>query len=236
MSLGNRIKELYENVTRYYLPKKTYTIIRIDGKAFHTYTQGLAKPFDEKLMSDMNETAIFLCQNVQGVKLAYVQSDEISLVLSDLGTEESQAWFGGNIQKMASISASIATAQFNKLRPEKIAFFDSRVFTISDPQEVINYLIYRQEDAIKNSIQMFGHAYYSHRELNNKNTKEILEMCEAKGKFWALAPLGFQQGRLIIKEQYSVPDRMNESETVLRSRWIATDAFKFMDNKNKLVF
>jgi tRNA(His) 5'-end guanylyltransferase len=151
-SLGDRMKEFYENRTRYMLPRRTFTILRIDGKAFHSYTRGLKRPFDDKLMNDMDETAKFLCKEIQGTKLAYVQSDEISLVLTDFDDLKTDAWYDGNLSKMVSVSASLATAKFNELRPGKLAFFDSRVFTIPYQAEVENYLIWRQNDASRNSV------------------------------------------------------------------------------------
>lgn len=77
------MKEFYENRTRNFLPRRTYTIIRVDGKAFHSYTRGLVRPFDEKLVNDMDETACYMCKNIQGAKFAFVQSDEISILLTD---------------------------------------------------------------------------------------------------------------------------------------------------------
>lgn len=115
-SLGDRMKDFYENRTRILLPRRTYTIIRIDGKAFHSYTKGLQRPFDYKFINDMDETAIYMCKNIQGSKFAFVQSDEISILLTDFDNQETDAWFDGNIQKMASVSASLATAKFNQLR------------------------------------------------------------------------------------------------------------------------
>jgi tRNA(His) guanylyltransferase len=118
--LGDRIKKNYEDRTRTLLPRRTYTLIRIDGKAFHTYTRGLKRPFDSDLMLDMDTTAAYLCKNIMGAKMAYVQSDEISLVLTDFDNIGSQAWFDNNVQKMASISASMATASFNALRLSRV--------------------------------------------------------------------------------------------------------------------
>jgi len=114
--LGDRIKTYYENRTRTFLPRRTYTIIRIDGKAFHTYTKGLTRPFDDGLINDMDEMACYLCKNIQGAKFAFVQSDEISILLTDFDKIGTDAWFDGNIQKMASIAASMATSKFNHLR------------------------------------------------------------------------------------------------------------------------
>ena len=106
--LGNRMKQNYEDRTRYSLPRRTYTVICIDGKAFHTLTSGFNKPFDRDLMSIMDKTAIELCSGIQGAVIGYVQSDEISIILADFATLNTCAWFDGNIQKIVSISASIA--------------------------------------------------------------------------------------------------------------------------------
>jgi tRNA(His) 5'-end guanylyltransferase len=111
--LGNRMKG-YENISRYYLTKKTPVIIRIDGKAFHTFTRGFKRPFDDVLIKAMQETAQYLCKNITGCKLAYTQSDEISLLLVDYERNESQPWFANNLQKMCSVSASMATMAFSK--------------------------------------------------------------------------------------------------------------------------
>lgn len=112
-SLGDRMKG-YENISRIYLTRRTPIIIRIDGKAFHSFTRGFAKPFDDVLIKSMQNTAKYLCENIMGCKLAYTQSDEISLLLVDYEKLETQAWFDNNLQKMVSVAASMATMAFNK--------------------------------------------------------------------------------------------------------------------------
>ena len=112
-SLGDRMKG-YENISRIYLTRRTPIIIRIDGKAFHTFTRGFARPFDDVLVKSMQNTAKYLCENIMGCKLAYTQSDEISLLLVDYEKIETQAWFDNNLQKMVSVAASMATMAFNK--------------------------------------------------------------------------------------------------------------------------
>ena len=102
--IGDRMKNNYENRTKQFLTRRMPTIIRLDGKAFHTYTKGLNKPFDEGLIEDMQETTKFLCANIQGCKLGYTQSDEITLVLTDYDNLQTDAWFDYNVQKMTSIS------------------------------------------------------------------------------------------------------------------------------------
>jgi len=225
--LSIRMKEFYENRTKMFLPRRTYTLIRIDGKAFHTYTKGLDVPFDEKLISDMDETACYLCKNIQGAEFAFVQSDEISILLTDFKTLTTDAWFDGNIQKMVSISASLATAKFNELRPNKIALFDSRVFTIPSNVEVENYFIWRQQDTVRNSISSVAQSLYSHKELNNKNVSDMQEMCFTKGVNWNDLPVKQKRGRLIVKETFMKGD----SE---RSRWISVEPVIFTKDRDVL--
>lgn len=215
--LGDRMKEYYENRTRASLPRRTYTIIRIDGKAFHTYTKGLKRPFDEALIQDMDTTTKYLCKNIQGVKLGYVQSDEISLILTDFENRGTDAWFDGNIQKIVSIAASMATAKFNQLRLTrafktagivwiaediekfKLAEFDARTYTIPSRKEALNYLIWRQQDATRNSIQSVAQSMYKHEELDGKASNDLQEMIYQKGQNWNDFPDGQKRGRMILK-------------------------------------
>jgi tRNA(His) 5'-end guanylyltransferase len=215
-SLGDRMKEFYENRTRNFLPRRTYTIIRIDGKAFHTYTKGLTRPFDEKFINNMDETACFLCKNIQGAKFAFVQSDEISILLTDFESITTDAWFDGNIQKMTSISASLATAKFNELRPNKIALFDSKVFTIPSDTEVENYFIWRQQDTVRNSVSSVAQSLFSHKKLENKNSNQMQEMCFQKGINWNDFPAKLKRGRLIIKQDY-------KKEDIIRTKWVSIE-------------
>ena len=113
-TLGDRMKNNYENITRYYLTRRMPVIIRVDGRSFHTFTKGFKKPFDDVLVKTMQDTMKYLCENVQGCVLGYTQSDEISLILTDYAELTTDAWFGNNLQKMCSVSASMATLTFNK--------------------------------------------------------------------------------------------------------------------------
>lgn len=175
-ALGDRMKSQYEHRTRYRLPRRTYTVVRIDGKNFHGYTANLSKPFDVDLQTHLVAAARHLCVVMQGACLAYVQSDEISVVACDFETTTTQAWFDGGVQKWASVSASLVTAHFNQARPGKLAAFDARVFTIPDPIEVHNYLVWRQADAVRNSISMVARAHLSHRECAGKSSNELQEL------------------------------------------------------------
>lgn len=118
--LGDRMKSQFENRTRYYLPRRTYTIVRVDGLSFHNFTREMERPFDTGLMEDMDRTGPALCTGVIGCVLGYVQSDEISLVLTDFTSQGAEAWFDGNLQKIASVSAGIATCAFNQARTPPI--------------------------------------------------------------------------------------------------------------------
>lgn len=237
-SLGNRMKEFYENRSRFFLPRRTYSVIRVDGKAFHTYTKKLERPFDEGFIEDMDLTACYLCKNIQGAKLAFVQSDEISILLTDFDKITTDAWFDGNIQKIASVSASMATANFNANRVAraidlglesflKFAEFDSRVFTIPSYTEVENYFIWRQQDTIRNSISSVAQSLYSHKELKGKNTSEMQEMCFQKGINWNDYPAKLKRGRLILKKEY----KRGES---VRNKWESTEAPEFSKDRTVL--
>ena len=205
-SLGDRMKDNYEKRTRTMLPRRTNTIIRLDGKAFHTFTKGFTRPYDSRLMDIMDHTAYALCQQIQGAKMAYVQSDEISILLTDYDNIKTEAWFNGNVQKITSISAAIATAEFNRYLAEIAPFqvgpnpalFDSRVFTIADPQEVVNYFIWRQQDWTRNSIQMLGQAHFSHKQLHGVNCNEMQEkLIREKDVNWNDYSIAIRRGRAV---------------------------------------
>lgn len=127
-SLGDRMKEFYENRVKVYLTRRTPVIIRLDGKAFHSFTKGFKKPYDEIFHNTMNETMKYLCKNIQGCKIGYTQSDEITLLLTDYDTLTTDAWFNYGMQKMCSIAASMATMAFNKyFYPEVLKWYDKTI-------------------------------------------------------------------------------------------------------------
>lgn len=200
-ALGRRMKENYEYRTRLLLPRRTYTIVRLDGRAFHTYTQGLDRPYDHPFMIDMGITARYLCEQVAGCRFAYTQSDEISLLLTDFTTPQTEAWFDGNQQKIVSVTASLATAKFNELRRGKLAGFDSRAFTIPDPVEVGNYFVWRQQDAMRNSVNMVAQTFFTHAELLGKSSGEVQEMLwSERGVNWNDYDPRFKRGTLVTPQ------------------------------------
>ena len=126
--LGKRMKEYYEQVPKYRLMRRTPVAVRCDGKAFHTFTRGFQKPFDEVLVKSMQETMKYLCENIQGCVLGYTQSDEITLILVDYKHLNSDAWFDYEVQKMCSIAASMATMAFNKAFNRNLNLWKNKTF------------------------------------------------------------------------------------------------------------
>lgn len=252
-TLGDRMKNNYENISRYYLTRRMPVIIRIDGKSFHTFTRGFKKPFDDVFVKTMQDTMKYLCENIQGCVLGYTQSDEISLVLVDYAELTTDAWFGNNLQKMCSVSASMATMAFNKFfygnmpadeensgtyykALEKGAMFDSRVFTIPK-EEVCNALIWRQQDATRNSIQSVGQANFSQKELHGKSCNNIQDMLMIqKGINWNNYATTLKRGSCCIK----VDDGLTEYDEAgnicgytQRSKWIIDNEIPiFSQNRN----
>lgn len=224
--IGTRMKTYYEEIPKTRLMRRIPVAIRIDGKAFHTFTKGFQKPFDSVLMTSMQETMKYLCENIQGCTFGYTQSDEITLVLIDYQKLTSSAWFDYEVQKICSITASMATIAFNKFfiknvnyfkithehdntineycttlinAAEKGAIFDARCFSVPK-EEVANLIYWRQLDAIRNSIQMVGQANFSHKELQNKSCKDIKNMLlEQRYLNWDRLPEDCKWGTACIK-------------------------------------
>lgn len=245
--LGMRMKEFYEEVPKTRLVRRMPVAIRIDGKAFHTFTRGFQKPFDEILVKSMQDTMKYLCENIQGCVLGYTQSDEITLILIDYQNLNSCAWFDYEVQKMCSIAASMATMAFNKFftknvnyfemtheyddtineycttlvnAAEKGAMFDARVFNIPK-EEVCNLIYWRQLDATRNSIQMVGQANFSHKELQNKSCNMIQEMLFAeKGINWNDYPTYLKRGSCCIKTTIQNPNVDIKDGVYPKSIWM----------------
>jgi len=181
-SLGTRCKT-YEKATEIYLTRRTPVIIRLDGVAFHTLTKGMNRPFDDDLIECMTKTTQSLVKNIEGCEFGYTQSDEITLLLTDYKKLETQAWFDYRKSKIESVAASMATAYFNhefmakfpERYDRKPAFFDARAFNVPR-EDVVNVVIWRQQDCTRNSIQMVGQANFSHKQLHGKSCDAIQEM------------------------------------------------------------
>jgi tRNA(His) 5'-end guanylyltransferase len=237
-SLGDRMKG-YENVFRQYLPKRMPVICRLDGRSFHNYTKGCARPIDENLVSCMNETAIYLCHNIQGTKIAYVQSDEISLLITNDETNETQPFVGNCLPKIVSLSAGMASAYFTSISDrifgkQKLAVFDSRAFVLPI-NEVNNYMIWRQNDATRNSVSSLAQSLYSHKALHGKRNAELQELIWQKGINWDKLPTTQKRGRCIVKVQVEKPAvnrKTGEVITAIRSEWIVDNEVPIF-SKNK---
>ena len=133
-SLGDRMKSNYENRSKTYLIRRQPVILRLDGKAFHTFTKGFKRPYDEVFHNVMNETMKYLCENIQGCKLGYTQSDEITLLLTDYDTLTTDAWFDYSVQKMCSIASSMATLMFNKMLAREIREMNKK-YNVQSPTD-----------------------------------------------------------------------------------------------------
>lgn len=239
--LGIRMKTFYEQTSKTKLMRRCPVAIRIDGKAFHTFTKRFQKPFDEVLIKSMQEAMKYLCENIQGCVLGYTQSDEITLVLVDYKKLTSSAWFDYEVQKICSIAASMATMAFNKFfrynvddyiyenwddqylidyiealqnAVDRGAMFDARCFNIPK-EEVTNLIYWRQLDASRNSIQMVGQANFSHKELQNKSCNDIQDMLMTqKGINWNDLPIYQKRGSCCVKKE------IENKSTGYRTEWV----------------
>jgi len=190
MTLADRIKR-YELVTHHHLTPKVPVIIRVDGKAFHTFTKHMKRPFDPNFMNAMVESAIETAKQLQGFRVGYVQSDEVTFYLTDnnkidsiIGrVVETQGWFGYDLSKLISISAAIMSAEFSSYFNET-AVFDSRAFNIPR-HDIVNTLLWRAQDWHRNSLQMYAATYFSTKELHRKKRNDIHKMLHSIGKNWS---------------------------------------------------
>ena len=241
------MKENYEARFKFKLLRRTPVIIRVDGKAFHSFTRGFNKPFDRVLSNAIDRTMKMMCENIQGCVFGYAQSDEITLVMNDYSKLTSCAWFDNEVQKMCSVSASMATSYFNRMFADEFgkfqklvfklannfngtseilkaeyyiddytkavklrdtyskklhtAMFDSRCFNIP-VEEVTNCVLWRQQDATRNSIEMVGRYYFSSSELHGKNTSNIQDMLmENHGVNWNDFPVRYKRGCACFKRE-----------------------------------
>jgi tRNA(His) 5'-end guanylyltransferase len=194
------MKQDYEDALRLTLPRRSYVVIRIDGRGFHTFTKNLERPYSRQLAGALDHAAISLCQEMIGCRFAYGQSDEYSFLLTDFEKENAPLWFDGNVQKIVSVSASLFTGYFSRaFSSDRIAAFDSRVMVISQHAEVEKYFLWRQLDASANSLNMLASAHYPHAELVGKSNTEKHEMLFAKGVNWAKQSADFKRGRVVRK-------------------------------------
>jgi tRNA(His) 5'-end guanylyltransferase len=254
-SLKDRMLD-YENVTNTYLTKRVPVLIRIDGRSFHTFTKKFNKPFDDIFITTMQNTMSYLCSNIQNCVFAYTESDEITLVLIDYQSIDTDAWFDYRVQKLCSVSASMATMAFNKFFKENVwtwtaeqnlapidyfnddkdinvlklkeiyfnaieqgAMFDARCFNIPK-EEVVNALIYRQQDCTRNSIQMLAQSEFSHKELQGKNQSQLQDMLMLeRGINWNDLDTYKKRGSCCIKEEIQDPEVDIKDGPYIITKW-----------------
>ena len=202
LAIGDRMKG-YEAPYAWTLTRRLPVILRIDGRAFHTLTRRkYGKVWSREFTEQMEFVATAVLNDIQGCNFCYCQSDEISFLITDYKTIDTDAWFGYDARKMISISASTAASNFTKLTGEVVAF-DSRVFTIP-PDDAVNYFVYRQIDATRNAIQMAGREHFSHKQLFKKSCSEIQEMLfQEKG-------INFDKYAIIRKRGFCLTPALDE--------------------------
>lgn len=240
-SLGNRMKE-YEKTNERFLTPTVPFIIRLDGVAFHTFTKKLVRPMDDILATSMQQTMISLCEDIPYCKYGYTQSDEITLVCVIDDVKNSDGFYGNRINKIMTVTAAKATKYFNMhffnnvdiYKSSRDAFknvtdlsiysnklfkaeFDSRVFNIPE-HDIINNLIWRQQDAVRNSINALGHAHLTQTQMHKKNTSEVMDMLmNEKGINWDKCSTYQKRGCAA----YKVPKKIvgKNGNTVIREKW-----------------
>ena len=241
-SLGDRMKR-YEGVSKNTLVSRMPVILRLDGCHFHTFTKGFQKPFDDVLMKSMKNTMKYLCENIQGCVFGYTQSDEITLVLVDYQNINSSPWFDNEVQKMCSVASSMAgmffarTFAYNVLmsglnEDDKLfkvynnainrgAYFDCRAFNV--PQsDVCNCVLWRQQDATRNSIQALAQANFSQKQLHGLSCDKLQDkLFVEKGINWNNLSVDKKRGSACIKQKYSFTNQ--HGEETIRTRWIVDD-------------
>lgn len=200
-SAGDLFKQ-FERTKRTYVDTSKYVMLRLDIRAGHSYLKKAPKPFDLEFIDQMGELACYLCGQIDGAKLAYSQSDEISILVYQPNTR-TQAWFGGQVQKIVSISAGLASAWLTRRRPDApIVTFDSRIAFVMDKVSWVNdYLVWRQKDAIRNSVSMAAQSHFSHASLQNLKSSELIVKLKAEADVdWELYDARARYGQLTTKQ------------------------------------
>jgi len=246
--LGDRIKK-YENAFNQAFPIRLPLIIRLDGIHFHTNVKKwkCSKPFDNRLIEAMWFTAKTLCESISGAQVAYVQSDEITILIRDDMDINSQPWFDKKINKIMSAAASKATNAFNWHFPHTdlnaMAEFDCRGFIVPE-YELNNVYLWRQQDCTRNSVQMLARAHFSHNQLNNKNNSQIQNMLMSLDTpiNWNDLDTHLKRGACIIKKNVDrqIPKRdekgkiiPGEFTEINRPAWVVdTEIPIFTQDKN----
>lgn len=217
---GDRMKG-YEMDARLKFEKDSPVLLRLDGKAFHTYTKGMERPYDLRLSNAMKETMKYLCEEIQDVRFGYTQSDEITLVLTADVSEDYHPWFDWQAQKLISVASSLCTFKFNELMYEhtgKPGIFDCRAFQVPNKAEAMNAVYWRQADGVRNSVQMLAQSLFSHRELQYKNQEDLKCMMEEnRGVKWDSSETWKKLGTGCLKRDGRW--QVNEELPVFKDNW-----------------
>jgi tRNA(His) guanylyltransferase len=213
--IGDRFKA-YEGCWDFSLPRRMPLVIRVDGRGFHGLK--LKKPFDQIFFAAMGYTALALCKEIQGAVLAYFQSDEISIIARDDMQPNTEAWCGKRLSKLVSLSAALAATEFSDFSEWGNVEFDSRAFVLPDLSEVTNYLIWRQQDATRNSVSMAAQAAFSHTSLHGVNSNGMLDRLREAGKPWEDTPSHFKRGAVCRPVKVLKPVEFT-GQTVERREW-----------------
>ena len=249
------LKERMENFRKLYdytLPKKSYTMIFCDGRSFSKLIKNrFEKPFDNWFINAMNKTAKYICENVQGAKFAYVQSDEISILLTDFDNEETEAFYGNRLCKLQSIIASLATCKFNQLLTAKmiqegksnvedimnmqLVQFDCKAWNLPTFNDVYAWFLYRQTDCIRNSKQQTAQTYLPHKMLHGLDTDKQIELLkETKGIDWNTFPDDRKHGRFIERREIESTvynNHLKQEMNVVKKEWTPFSAYYLKDNR-----
>jgi tRNA(His) guanylyltransferase len=242
-SLGDRIKSYEAPV---YNRNKGFFLLRVDGKAFTTYTRRFGCTFSDQMNDAMLSATEELLRGVQGSLLAYTQSDEISVLFTNSTSPNAELWMGGNLEKMVSISASIVTAEFNAYLvnsdmgneipleyPGELALFDSRFIPVPR-EDVPNYFLWRWKDCVRNTIQRFARTVYSHKQLHGKSVKEICEMFQAdKLNYEGIVDPAFRYGTMLAKQSVGLVTGDGDlvPRTVIRAKVPTESTYAFWDSE-----
>jgi tRNA(His) 5'-end guanylyltransferase len=218
-SLGDRMKML-ERIGSARLIPLLPVMVRLDGKNFHNFTKGLERPYDQRLSDLMIETTRYLVEETNA-RIGYTQSDEITLMWMST-TYKSELFMGGKPSKIISILAAMASVYFNKKlaeylpeKSEQSPIFDCRIWNLPTKEEVVNALIWREQDAVRNSIQMAGQSQFSHRQLQNQSCDQIQEMLfQGAGINWNDYPDFFRRGTYVRSVRHNEPFTVEEIESL----------------------
>lgn len=205
-NIGDRMKQYERDCMGSSLMPFLPTIVRLDGRAFHSFTAGLDRPLDATFQSMMIDTTKFLVEQSNAL-MGYVQSDEISLLLYS-GSLEGDIFFGAKKFKIVSILAAMASVRFNRLCQERLPhkahmdpLFDARVFQVPTKDEAVNAFKWRWKDALKNSVSMVAQANFSHKQLHKKSTTTKIEMLLEKDVDWHQFDPGFRYGVFVRRNK-----------------------------------